>query len=108
MTAEPIRGLCGRLAALQDRADELWRQEDKGQHLAQIFDGDAIAGGNGHEVVAVAEGNGLANPVRFTANCRCISVCNSLNLDAVTIEVSYDWHVFHRCASCESKYQASK
>ena len=54
-SADPVRGQCGRLATLQDRANEFRREEGEGQHLAEIFNRDAVASGDGGKVIAVAE-----------------------------------------------------
>ena len=56
MTPDPVRGESRRLATFEDRADELRREKRKGQHLAEILHREAIAGGYGRKVLAVAEG----------------------------------------------------
>lgn len=57
VTAEPVRRQRGWLATFENGPDEFGREEGQRQHLAQIFDGDSVAGGDGGEIVAFAKGS---------------------------------------------------
>ena len=56
MAPDPVRGQRRGLATIENRADELRREEGEGQHLTEVLNGDAIAGGNGGKVVTAAQG----------------------------------------------------
>ena len=56
MAAEPIGGQRGWLATFENGTDEFGREEGEREHLTEVFDSDAVAGGDGREIVAVAKG----------------------------------------------------
>ena len=68
MPSDPVCRQRRWLATVEDRADEFWRQEGEGQHLAEVLDCDTVSGRDGGEIIAVAQ--------CLAPSCRPRDVCD--------------------------------
>ena len=78
MAPDPVRGQHRGLPTFQDCPHEIRREEGEGQHLAEVLNGDAIAGGDGGKVVTAAQG--------VAPNRR---PCHIRDQDIVSVRLSY-------------------